>query len=295
MASQQIEISIVVPVYNSAHTLVEFVSRVQQAMNANGLSYELILTDDHSNDESWSVIRAICGDKSNVIGLHLARNYGQWAACLAGMGRASGKYIVTIDDDLEYQPADIPVLYSNIKEGGYDVVFGMNEKKYVMQEKSRIVAVWRNRWLDWIWNKIPTDSFKILKRELVYEGEKFIPTVSLEAFIAHKKPSVKVGYSEVSFNKRFAGQSNHTLLKKMGLFMQFSAQFSRRIVLYFILTLALILLIGTSYLLGITPGSVGLSMLFFLSVFLAFYYLALVVIKNGLPVFFEISESLNAK
>lgn len=71
-------------------------------MTQNGIAYELLLVDDFSSDDSWTTIKQLSAKYSQITGLKLAQNYGQWSATLAGMSKTKGQFIVTIDDDMEY-------------------------------------------------------------------------------------------------------------------------------------------------------------------------------------------------
>jgi glycosyltransferase involved in cell wall biosynthesis len=224
MANCAIDISIVVPVYNSSETIPVLVSRVRKAMLSAKLNYELILTNDCSTDHSWATIKEICTSDGHVVGLALANNCGQWPATLAGMSKASGQYIVTMDDDMEYDPRDIGVLYNAIKGSDHAVVFGLSKDKYRTQGKYEMLSVLRNGTLNLLWHKQVTDSFRILKRGLIFNDSSFLPHEPIDVFISRHTDSI--GYCEVKFYPRFQGSSNYTLRKKIKLFFLYSSCFS---------------------------------------------------------------------
>lgn len=120
-------VSVVVPVYNSAKTLEVLVDRVEKALGATGRSFEMLLVDDGSRDGSWAEIVRLAGVRPWLRGLDLMRNYGQHNALLAGIREASGSTIVTLDDDLQNPPEEIPSLLAAL-EGGYDVVYGTPDR-----------------------------------------------------------------------------------------------------------------------------------------------------------------------
>lgn len=117
-------ISVVVPVYNSAPILPELVARLKGALDPLRVFYELVLVNDGSADGSWSRIVALAEADETVRGLDLSRNYGQHAATLAGIRAARGDVVVTIDDDLQNPPEEIPRLLATLAEG-YDVAYGV--------------------------------------------------------------------------------------------------------------------------------------------------------------------------
>ena len=121
-------ISIVVPVYRGAKTLRPLVTRIEQVLSPLRLSFEVLLVNDCSPDESESVIRSIEAEKTWVRSIHLMRNYGQHNAILAGIRQARFDRIITMDDDLQHPPEAIPQLVEKLDEG-YDVVYGTPVKE----------------------------------------------------------------------------------------------------------------------------------------------------------------------
>jgi undecaprenyl-phosphate 4-deoxy-4-formamido-L-arabinose transferase len=117
-------VSVVVPVYNSATILPRLVERVNGVLGPMLVDYELVLVNDGSADDSWSRIVALAEGDPNVRGLDLVRNFGQHAATLAGIRAARGDVVLTIDDDLQNPPEEIPRLLTKLNEG-YDVVYGV--------------------------------------------------------------------------------------------------------------------------------------------------------------------------
>ena len=120
-------VSVVIPVYNSAGLLRDLTRRVDTALSSTGIEFDIILVNDGSSDASWTEILALSQANPRVVGLDLVRNYGQQGAIMAGVMEARGETIVTLDDDLEQQPEDIPRLLAKLDEG-YDVVFGLSQK-----------------------------------------------------------------------------------------------------------------------------------------------------------------------
>lgn len=128
-------ISVVVPVYNSEGTLKLLVERLKKALASVAELYEIVLVNDGSHDGSWAVIQELRAETPIVRGLNLMRNYGQHNALLAGIRQARYEIIVTLDDDLQNPPEEIPKLLAKLEEG-FDVVYGTPE-----QEQH---GLWRN-------------------------------------------------------------------------------------------------------------------------------------------------------
>jgi len=116
-------ISVVVPVYNSQETLKDLVNRLESVLGSCDGTFEVILINDGSNDNSWQVIEELADGHKFVKGLNLMRNYGQHNALLAGIRAARYATIVTIDDDLQHPPEEIPKLLEGLNKR-YDVVYG---------------------------------------------------------------------------------------------------------------------------------------------------------------------------
>ena len=117
-------VSVVVPVYNAEQTLRELVLQIRSALEPRAAGFEIILVNDGSADGSWTVIRELAAAGAGVRGLDLARNSGQHNALLAGIRAARGDLIVTIDDDLQNPPREIPKLLDALS-GSLDVVYGV--------------------------------------------------------------------------------------------------------------------------------------------------------------------------
>jgi undecaprenyl-phosphate 4-deoxy-4-formamido-L-arabinose transferase len=123
MRSVPAAISVVVPVFNSAETLGELVGALVDTLESLGREYEIMLVNDGSADASWERIAELAAMEECVRGLNLMRNYGQHNALLAGIRAARHPIVVTLDDDLQNPPEEIPKLLAKLDEG-FDVVYG---------------------------------------------------------------------------------------------------------------------------------------------------------------------------
>ena len=116
-------VTVVVPVYNSEQTLGDLIAALARILPSCGVHYELILVNDGSRDGSWSVIRELAAQHPWIRGINMMRNFGQHNAILCGVRAACCDTIVTMDDDLQHPPAEVPKLLSKLDEG-WDVVYG---------------------------------------------------------------------------------------------------------------------------------------------------------------------------
>ena len=128
-------VSVVIPVYNAALSLRDLTARLADVLPTITTDYEVIFVDDGSRDTSWDVITQLAADFAWVRGIHLMRNYGQHNALLCGIRAARCDVIVTMDDDLQNPPEEIPRLLARLAEG-HDVVYGTPQ-----QERH---GLWRN-------------------------------------------------------------------------------------------------------------------------------------------------------
>lgn len=125
------EYSVVIPVYNSEKSLAELTKRIVAVFNNITLDYELLFVDDFSQDGSWNVLKKLKHEHSDTIRLfRLARNFGQHNATICGFHQARGQFIITMDDDLQQAPEDIPLLIDKQRESGANVVYGISNKNH---------------------------------------------------------------------------------------------------------------------------------------------------------------------
>ncbi len=141
-----IDLSVVVPLFNEAESLPPLVGEIRTALGATGESWEAIFVDDGSTDASLEVLRRLAAEEPRLRVLRLRRNSGQSVALAAGLARACGRVIVTLDADLQNDPADIPRLLAALE--GCDVVSGVRRKRrdpWRRRAASRIANAVRSR------------------------------------------------------------------------------------------------------------------------------------------------------
>ena len=124
------DISVIVPLYNEAESLPELEQWIARVMKENSFTYEIILVNDGSTDNSWEVIRELSQNNPVVKGVCFRRNYGKSPALNTGFVRAQGDVVITMDADLQDSPDEIPELYRMITQEGYDLVSGWKKKRY---------------------------------------------------------------------------------------------------------------------------------------------------------------------
>tara|TARA_B110000459_G_C16589313_1_gene485363 strand:+ start:231 stop:1178 length:948 start_codon:yes stop_codon:yes gene_type:complete len=123
-------ISVIVPSYNEFESLPELCSWIGRVMDENKFSYEVIIVDDGSTDNTWKVIQQLSSEIEQVKGVKFRRNYGKSAALNVGFEKAKGDVVITMDADLQDSPDEIPQLYSMIVTDGFDMVSGWKQKRF---------------------------------------------------------------------------------------------------------------------------------------------------------------------
>ncbi len=124
------DVSIVVPLINEDESLPELCSWIESVVTQHNLSYEVILVDDGSTDNSWAFIEQKGKENSNIKGIKFQRNYGKSAALNEGFKAAQGDVVITMDADMQDSPDEIPELRRMIVEDGFDMVSGWKKKRY---------------------------------------------------------------------------------------------------------------------------------------------------------------------
>ena len=171
-------VSIVIPCYNSEHTIERVADACAETFaKLDGYDYEMVLVNDYSKDDTFGAITRVCQKYSNVKGVNLARNFGQHAAIMAGLHYVNGDFVVGMDDDLQNHPDQI-VQFLEKAEQGYDVVFGVFKERKFNAFKNLTGAV--SRFLLWHLLERPKDiqmsSFWLARRYVIdkvkeYEGD----------------------------------------------------------------------------------------------------------------------------
>lgn len=129
MTKEEVEISVVVPVYNSSTVLNELCDKIVNVFAGIQTSYQLILVDDGSEDDSWDVIKKNKSKYPDTItAIRMAKNFSQHNALVCAFRYCRGKYIITIDDDLQNPPEEIPNLIKCLETSGNDMVYGISTK-----------------------------------------------------------------------------------------------------------------------------------------------------------------------
>lgn len=220
------DVSVVIPVYNSAATLNELLERLTRVLGNVTQRYEVILVDDGSRDDSWSVMQALQSIYAeHLVTVQLMRNYGQHNTLMCGLGLAKGDFVFTMDDDLQNPPEELPKMLDCIRESELDLVYGCPD--------TRNHAAWRNLGSRIVWqfyrtvfrNPVTPTPFRVMRQQLVrsvlFYDLNFTYLDGLLAWCTNR-----IGAVTVEHHTRTQGRSGYSLGKLLGLALNLYTNFS---------------------------------------------------------------------
>lgn len=207
------KLSIVVPCFRSGENIRHLYERLLKVLEPRSLSLEIIFVEDCGGDNTWLIISDLAAKDARVRGIRLARNYGQHNALLCGIRAAQGDLIVTMDDDLQNPPEEIPKLLEKIEEG-YDVVYGSPEKEthgFLRDMASKITKIALQSSMG-VKSASRVSAFRAFKTRLRSAFADYkSPTVSIEVLLTWG--TANFGSVNVRQDKRLVGQSGYSLRK----------------------------------------------------------------------------------
>ena len=210
-------ISVVIPEYKGEKMIQELVERLQKSIGQITDSYEIILVNDASPDNTWAETEKVCKLDARVKGLNLSRNFGQHYAITAGLHYAQGDWVVVMDCDLQDRPEEIPNLYSKALEG-FDIVYARRAKRQDKFFKRLSSSVFHSvfNWMSGIKTDKTIANFGIYKQKVIEECNN-IPEYArsfgtLLAYLGFKSTAIDVTHAE-----RAEGKSSYSLDKLLKL------------------------------------------------------------------------------
>lgn len=222
------KISFVIPCYRSEKTIRTVVDEIKNEMAAKrpGDNYEIVLVNDCSPDGVWNVIEKLAETENNVIGINLAKNFGQHSALMAGYGKCSGEYIVSLDDDGQAPLDSLNDLIAKLEEG-YDVVYAYY--RAVKQNLFRRFGSWMAGLMGKFMLEPPKDfvgsSFYIARsfviREICNYKNSYPYLVGLVL-----RTTRKIGYVATNHRSRLEGTSGYSFVRLLGLWLNGFTAFS---------------------------------------------------------------------
>jgi glycosyltransferase involved in cell wall biosynthesis len=237
--TKNLDISVIVPLYNEEESLPELCDWITRVMLQNKYSFEVILVDDGSRDNSWKVANEIIGKNSAFKAIKFSRNYGKSAALYTGFQSAEGQVVITMDADLQDSPDEIPELYKMITEDNLDVVSGWKKKRHDPLSKTIPTKLYNavTRWVSGVYLHDFNCGLKAYKLEVVKsirlygDMHRYIPV------IAKWNGFDKIGEKVVEHQARKYGTTKFGLLRFLGfldlLSITFVHKFGKRPIYFF--------------------------------------------------------------
>ncbi|HJO17790.1 MAG TPA: glycosyltransferase family 2 protein [Vicinamibacterales bacterium] len=210
------DLSVVIPVHNEAPNIDQLYRELHQILSSSGHDYELVFVDDGSNDATLDQLKKLRATDSRIKIIRFRRNFGQTAAFAAGFAYATGAVIVTMDGDLQNDPADIPRLIARL-EDGYDVVCGWRRSRrdaWLTRRLPSMVANWLISWATGVRLHDYGCSLKVFRSEVVKalklygEMHRFIPVLASEL-------GVRIHETVVNHRPRLWGRSKYGLSRSV--------------------------------------------------------------------------------
>lgn len=213
MIDKKPTISVIIPVYNSEKSLPDLLAALTDELPKITSAFEIILINDGSKDNSWEVINTLITKHNHVSAINLMRNFGQHNALLCGIRKANYDLVVSLDDDLQHDPALISVLIAKLNEG-YEVVYGapLAERHGVWRDFASVIT---KATLSTVMNAKSARHVSAFRVFYTYLRDAFAnyqgPSVSLDVLLTWG--TSKFGYVEVPHRKREMGKSNYNFRK----------------------------------------------------------------------------------
>ena len=208
--------SVVVPVYNGADTLEDLVARLLRVFQKNPGECEILMVNDGSTDCSWQVIKRLAAEHPQVCGIDLIRNFGQHNALLAGIRQANGTIIITMDDDLQNPPEEVPCLLDRLNDG-FDVVYGVPEggRHGLFRDAASLLTKVALRWTLGFKHARHISAFRVFRAHLRDAFAEFRSThVSIDVLLTWGTSAFS--YVPVEHNDRERGNSGYNFRKLAG-------------------------------------------------------------------------------
>lgn len=202
-----LDLSIVIPLFNEDESLPELSAWIDRVMVSHNYSYELILVDDGSNDNSWAVINELSHKYPQIRGIRFRRNYGKSAALNTAFQEARGEVVITMDADLQDSPEEIPDLRKMILEDGFDLVSGWKKKRYDPLTKTIPTKLfnWATRKVSGVYLHDFNCGLKAYRKEVIKSVEVYGEMHRYIPVMAKWSGFTKIGEKEVAHQARKYG------------------------------------------------------------------------------------------
>jgi glycosyltransferase involved in cell wall biosynthesis len=307
-------VSVVVPAFNSESFILVTLARIIRSLESLGNPFELVVVNDGSSDDTWRVLQQLAKVDVRIIAINLLKNYGQHSALMCGLRHSSGQYVVTMDDDLQNPPEEIPRILNFCVEGDFDLVVG--EFKEPKKARYRMVGTkFVNRVVTRVFGKPPDlklSTFRVIRRDVVErvcQSTNPTPYITGELLVA----AASVSNLNVRHDERIVGNSTYSPFRIFELMRRITFSYSidllritcriGSLTSVFAFVFSLVMLIRGLILNGVVPGwtSVVTTISFFAGMIILLLsmigeYLSVVLLQTlGTPAYREASIVKNGQ
>lgn len=290
------DLSIVISLYNEEESLHELVKWIEDVMQKEGYTYEIIMVDDGSKDGSWRIVKELSEKNKCIRGISFRRNYGKSAALYHGFKAAEGRVVVTMDADLQDSPEEIPEMYRMVVEDGYDIVSGWKKQRFDNKLTKNIPSKLYNataRWVTGIKLHDMNCGLKAYRNEVVKNIEVYGEMHRYIPYLAKNAGFDKITEKPVHHQKRKYGVSKFGLERFVNGFLDlislwFLSRFGKKPMHFFGFTGILMFLTGAILAIWVIAEKLiqqGQGLLYRPVTEQPLFYLALVAVILGFQLF----------
>ena len=290
------DLSIVISLYNEEESLHELVKWIEDVMQKEGYTYEIIMVDDGSKDGSWRIVKELSEKNKCIRGISFRRNYGKSAALYHGFKAAEGRVVVTMDADLQDSPEEIPEMYRMVVKDGYDIVSGWKKQRFDNKLTKNIPSKLYNataRWVTGIKLHDMNCGLKAYRNEVVKNIEVYGEMHRYIPYLAKNAGFDKITEKPVHHQKRKYGVSKFGLERFVNGFLDlislwFLSRFGKKPMHFFGFTGILMFLTGAILAIWVIAEKLiqqGQGLLYRPVTEQPLFYLALVAVILGFQLF----------
>lgn len=266
-------------------------------MQSRGYSYQIVAVDDCSTDDTWQTLASLKKEHPQLHAIRLAKNVGQWLATSCGINKATGDVIITIDDDREYNSADILTLIDFFEGNNYALVYGVPVGKGSKNLSYKLFYPVRNALQNLLAGQGNTESFRIFRQSIMQNPSPKgrLNSFYIDAYFKHVLKRSNIGYVDVSYHQRHSGRSNFSLWKKLAASAKFGPEYYAKPLSWMIAVTILLAVVDLlklyTYWQPLAYLQLMLPYLFLLAfVVIAFYLAQIYLMLKGRPVYVILDE-----
>ena len=207
------DISVIVPSFNGGNIIEDLFFKINEVLSGR-YTFEVLFIFDNGKEDTWRIIKGLKNDYPDLIkAYHLAKNYGQHKAIQFGMGQAIGNFIITLDEDLQHEPADISRLIAKQKEKDYDIVYGRFSDPQHIGIRNIMSFLLRKI----LKHFIPTlydnySPYRLIKKDIAIRTSTMVcPYTFIDDFLS--SITQNIAFEDIHHHKRKEGKSSYTFLK----------------------------------------------------------------------------------